>query len=125
MKLPQPPREEHFRGGAHGERATARVGMLLGIAFTICFVTGLLSHLIQHPPGWFWWPSNPVWLYRVTQGAHVISGIAAIPLLLAKLWSVYPKLFGRPLVRSVPHAVERLSIVAKPQPTTAQVEAAQ
>ncbi|HVW43889.1 MAG TPA: molybdopterin-dependent oxidoreductase [Amycolatopsis sp.] len=111
MKLPQPPREEHFRGGAHGERATARVGMLLGIAFTICFVTGLLSHLIQHPPGWFWWPSNPVWLYRVTQGAHVISGIAAIPLLLAKLWSVYPKLFGRPLVRSVPHAVERLSIL--------------
>lgn len=105
------PSEEQFRGGAHGERSTARVGLWLGLAFAVCFVTGLLSHLIQHPPGWFWWPSRPVWLYRVTQGAHVISGIAAIPLLLAKLWSVYPKLFGRPLVRSVPHALERLSIL--------------
>jgi DMSO/TMAO reductase YedYZ molybdopterin-dependent catalytic subunit len=74
-------------------------------------VTGLLSHLIQHPPGWFSWPSRPVGLYRVTQGLHVISGVASIPLLLAKLWSVYPKLFGRPLVRSLPHALERLSIL--------------
>ncbi|WP_286156994.1 molybdopterin-dependent oxidoreductase [Streptomyces sp. AA4] len=105
------PKSEQFKGGAHGERVTARVGSLLGIAFLICFVTGLLSHLIQHPPEWFFWPSRPVWLYRVTQGAHVLSGIAAIPLLLAKLWSVYPKLFERPLVRSVPHAVERLSIL--------------
>ncbi|MCG3750520.1 molybdopterin-dependent oxidoreductase [Amycolatopsis sp. Poz14] len=105
------PRAEQFKGGAHGERATARVGSLLGLAFLICFITGLLSHLIQHPPEWFFWPSRPVWLYRVTQGAHVLSGIAAIPLLLAKLWSVYPKLFERPLVRSVPHAVERLSIL--------------
>ncbi|WP_235079623.1 molybdopterin-dependent oxidoreductase [Amycolatopsis orientalis] len=105
------PKTEQFKGGAHGERVTARVGSLLGFAFLICFVTGLLSHLIQHPPEWFFWPSRPVWLYRVTQGAHVLSGIAAIPLLLAKLWSVYPKLFERPLVRSVPHAVERLSIL--------------
>ncbi|MBN9747065.1 molybdopterin-binding protein [Amycolatopsis sp. A1MSW2902] len=105
------PKAEQFKGGAHGERATARVGSLLGLAFLICFITGLLSHLIQHPPEWFFWPSRPVWLYRVTQGAHVLSGIAAIPLLLAKLWSVYPKLFERPLVRSVPHAVERLSIL--------------
>ncbi|WP_275290744.1 molybdopterin-dependent oxidoreductase [Amycolatopsis sp. La24] len=105
------PKAEQFKGGAHGERATARVGSLLGLAFLICFITGLLSHLIQHPPEWFFWPSRPAWLYRVTQGAHVLSGIAAIPLLLAKLWSVYPKLFERPLVRSVPHAVERLSIL--------------
>ncbi|MGW4394968.1 molybdopterin-dependent oxidoreductase [Amycolatopsis nivea] len=105
------PKAEQFKGGAHGERATARVGSVLGLAFLICFITGLLSHLIQHPPEWFFWPSRPVWLYRVTQGAHVLSGIAAIPLLLAKLWSVYPKLFERPLVRSVPHAVERLSIL--------------
>ena len=32
-------------------------------------------------------------------------------MLLAKLWSVYPKLFGRPLVRSLPHALERVSIL--------------
>ncbi|HWD06850.1 MAG TPA: molybdopterin-dependent oxidoreductase [Amycolatopsis sp.] len=85
--------------------------MALGLAFLICFATGLLSHLIQHPTAWFLWPSRPVWLYRLTQGAHVLTGIAAIPLLLAKLWSVFPKLFERPLVKSVPHAVERLSIL--------------
>lgn len=32
-------------------------------------------------------------------------------MLLAKLWTVYPKLFGRPLVRSLPHAIERASIL--------------
>ncbi|GAB3483862.1 molybdopterin-dependent oxidoreductase [Amycolatopsis cihanbeyliensis] len=100
-----------FHGTAHSERVAARVGMWLGIAFGICFVTGLVSHAVQHPPAWFLWPSRPVNLYRVTQGLHVISGIAAIPLLLAKLWSVYPKLFERPVVRSLPHAVERASIL--------------
>ncbi|WP_233158322.1 molybdopterin-dependent oxidoreductase [Actinokineospora bangkokensis] len=100
-----------FAAPAHDERVTARVGRWLGIAFAVCFVTGLLSHLIQHPPGWFAWPSSPVWLYRVTQGLHVITGIACVPLLLAKLWSVYPKLFERPVVKSFLHAVERGSIL--------------
>nr|WP_202971079.1 molybdopterin-dependent oxidoreductase [Saccharothrix sp. ALI-22-I] len=88
-----------------------RIGLWLGIAFGLCFVTGLLSHYIQHPPGWFAWPTRPVGLYRITQGVHVTSGVAAIPLLLAKLWTVYPKLFERPLVKSVPHALERGSIL--------------
>jgi DMSO/TMAO reductase YedYZ molybdopterin-dependent catalytic subunit len=105
------PREEDFRAPAHNEKVTARLGLWLGVAFLLCFVTGLLSHAVQHPPAWFVWPASPVNLYRVTQGVHVLSGIAAIPLLLAKLWSVYPKLFGRPLVRSLPHALERLSIL--------------
>ena len=100
-----------FTSPAHDERVTSRVGRWLGIAFTVCFLTGLLSHWIQYPPSWFTWPSSPVWLYRVTQGLHVISGVAAIPLLLAKLWSVYPKLFERPLVRSALHALERGSIL--------------
>ena len=100
-----------FRGLAHDERVTARVGRWLGIAFAVCFVTGLISHFVQHPAGIFAWPSRPVNLYRVTQGLHVISGIAAIPLLLAKLWSVYPKLFARPVVRSPLHAIERGSIL--------------
>lgn len=112
MRLPvAPPSEEDFRGAAHHERVTVRVGLWLGIAFTVCFLTGLLSHLVQRGPDWFYWPSAPVNLYRVTQGLHVTSGVAAIPLLLAKLWSVYPKLFGRPLVRSLPHALERASIL--------------
>jgi hypothetical protein len=42
---------------------------------------------------------------------HVATGIAAIPLLLAKLWTVFPKLFVRPPVHSVAHAVERVSHV--------------
>jgi DMSO/TMAO reductase YedYZ molybdopterin-dependent catalytic subunit len=107
----QPPRAEDFRGPAHHEKVTARLGLWLGIAFLLCFVTGLLSHLVQKPPAWFGWPASPVNLYRITQGVHVLSGIAAIPLLLAKLWTVYPKLFARPLVRSLPHALERLSIL--------------
>lgn len=100
-----------FKSAAHHERTTARIGLWLGITFLTCFVTGLISHAIQHPPSWFFWPSRPVNLYRITQGVHVISGVAAIPLLLAKLWSVYPKLFQRPLVRNLPHALERGSIL--------------
>jgi hypothetical protein len=69
------------------------------VAFTICFLTGLASHFAQHPVSWFSWPTRPVSLYQFTQGAHVLSGIAAIPLLLAKLWSVYPRLFARPPLR--------------------------
>jgi DMSO/TMAO reductase YedYZ molybdopterin-dependent catalytic subunit len=112
LKLPvRPPQESDFHGASHSERVTSRIGLALAVTFTLCFVTGLISHLIQHPPDWFWWPSRPAGLYRVTQGTHVISGIASIPLLLAKLWSVFPKLFGRPLVKSVPHAIERLSIL--------------
>jgi DMSO/TMAO reductase YedYZ molybdopterin-dependent catalytic subunit len=110
VKLPIP-EEKQFKAAAHNERVTSKIGLALAVTFTTCFVTGLISHLIQHPPEWFFWPSRPVGLYRVTQGLHVISGVASIPLLLAKLWSVYPKLFGRPLVRSLPHALERLSIL--------------
>src|SRR2546425_14606 len=49
-------------------------------------------------------------VYAATQGLHVISGLAAIPLLLAKLWSVIPKLYEWPPVRSVAHGLERLSL---------------
>jgi len=52
-----------------------------------------------------------VWFYRVTQGLHVATGLAAIPLLAAKLWSVYPKLFTWPPFRDPLHALERLSVL--------------
>jgi hypothetical protein len=110
------PRQEDFRSPAHSPAVSARIGLWLGVAFTICFLTGLASHFVQHPVGWFSWPTRPVSLYRFTQGTHVLSGIAAIPLLLAKLWSVYPRLFIRPplrpAVRLVTHGLERLSILA-------------
>ncbi|PXW31853.1 UNVERIFIED_CONTAM: molybdopterin-dependent oxidoreductase-like protein [Williamsia faeni] len=96
--------------GLRSPRLIARVGMLLGLCITVCFATGLLSHWIQHPPGWFYWPSRPAWLYQVTQGLHVITGVTAIPLLLIKLQLVYPRLFVRPLVGSPARAVERGSI---------------
>ncbi|SDX79291.1 Oxidoreductase molybdopterin binding domain-containing protein [Modestobacter sp. DSM 44400] len=118
-RLPGPPdalRRGPFRSGAfasplHSERRAARTGAFLGIAFTVCFLTGLTSHLVQNPPGWFMWPASPVWLYRVTQGTHVATGLASIPLLLAKLWTVYPKLFEWPPAQSLARAVSRLSIL--------------
>lgn len=105
------PREEDFRSPAHSPVVSARIGLWLGVAFGLCFLTGLASHVAQHPPGWFTWPTRPVSLYRITQGVHVLSGIAAIPLLLAKLWTVYPRLFARPPARVLAHAAERLSIL--------------
>jgi DMSO/TMAO reductase YedYZ molybdopterin-dependent catalytic subunit len=99
-----------FTSTLRDERTAALLGVALGISFTVCFVTGVLSHLIQDPPSWFLWPSRPAGLYRVTQGVHVATGLAAIPLLLAKLWVVYPKLFAWPPFTSVAHLVERLAI---------------
>ncbi|QNP68091.1 molybdopterin-dependent oxidoreductase [Streptomyces roseirectus] len=101
-----------FKGGLHDPRTATALGRWLGAAFGVCFVTGLVSHFLQHPPGWLVevMPSRPVWGYRLTQGLHVASGIAAIPLLLAKLWAVYPKLFVWPPARSVGQALERVSV---------------
>jgi DMSO/TMAO reductase YedYZ molybdopterin-dependent catalytic subunit len=100
-----------FTSPARSERTTAILGVAVGVLFGVCLLTGLLSHLIQQPPGWFDWPSRPVWLYRWTQGLHVFCGIAVIPVLLAKLWSVYPNLWRWPPVRGVAHAIERAWIV--------------
>ena len=118
-RLPTPPeslrrgplREGAFPSPLHSERRAARTGLWLGVAFAVCFVTGLISHLIQQPPGWFSWPASPAWLYRVTQGVHVATGLAAIPLFLVKLWTVYPKLFEWPPAGSLSRAVSRLSIL--------------
>jgi DMSO/TMAO reductase YedYZ molybdopterin-dependent catalytic subunit len=99
-----------FTSSVRDERNAAILGVALGVTFTVCFVTGVLSHLIQDPPSWFQWPSRPAGLYRVTQGVHVATGLASIPLLLAKLWVVFPKLFAWPPFTSVAHLVERLAI---------------
>ncbi|HEV7419110.1 MAG TPA: molybdopterin-dependent oxidoreductase [Mycobacterium sp.] len=100
-----------MRPSLRGTALTARVGVALGVAIVVCFLTGLISHFIQHPQPWFFWPTRPVWLYRFTQGLHVISGIAAIPLLVVKLWSVWPKLFERPILGGPVRALERMSIL--------------
>src|SRR5437868_10752429 len=85
--------QQRFTSPLHDDRLAAILGVALGVTFTTCFVTGLVSHTLQHPPSWFTWPSRPAGLFRVTQGVHVATAIASIPLLLAKLWVVYPKLF--------------------------------
>ena len=77
----------------------------------VCFITGLISHFIQHPQRRFFWSTRPVWLYRVTQDLHGISGIAAIPLIVVKLRSVWPKLFERPIIGGLTRQMERASIL--------------
>ena len=89
----RPPRQEDFSTRLRSQAVTARVGLWLGICFGIAFLTGLWSHYGQDIPGWLAWPTSPSWGYRVTQGLHVTAGSAAVPLLLVKLWSVYPRLF--------------------------------
>ncbi|MFD9947428.1 molybdopterin-dependent oxidoreductase [Nonomuraea sp. NPDC059023] len=96
-----------FTSKLRSEQVAAKLGLWLGVSFTVAFATGLFSHFLQHPPAWLLWPSRPVNLYRVTQGLHVIGGIATVPLLLAKLWAVYPKLWQWPPLRSAGHALER------------------
>jgi len=49
------------------------------------FLTGLISHLHQHPIAWLPISPSPSWAYRVTQGLHVATGVASVPLLLAKM----------------------------------------
>jgi hypothetical protein len=107
-----PLRPGAFPSTVRSNRLTSHAGLALAVAFGVCFLTGLLSHLIQHPPGWFWWPARPVWLYRVTQGVHVATGLASVPLLGLKLWAVYPRLFTWPPARTVAHAIERAGIAA-------------
>ncbi len=46
----------------------------------------------------------------MTQGLHVIVGFALVPIVLAKLWTVAPKLYDWPPVRSVAQGLERLNI---------------
>lgn len=95
----------------HEPRTAAWLGVALGVMFGLCFATGVWSHLAQDPPGWFTYPARPAGLYRVTQGVHVVTGTATIPLLLAKLWVVHPHLLAWPPVRSLLHAVERLALL--------------
>jgi DMSO/TMAO reductase YedYZ molybdopterin-dependent catalytic subunit/uncharacterized membrane protein len=95
---------------ARHPRTAVVIGRLLGLGFLVCFGTGLFSHFIQDPLPGMAFLTRPVSLYRVTQGVHVVVGTALIPLLLAKLWTVYPLLFRWPPVRSVGGLLERAMI---------------
>ena len=91
---------------------------------SIVALTGFLSHAAYQPDlgrnalvgpdlpftTFFDWPTGPSWLYALTQGLHVNVGLVAMPVLLAKLWSVIPRLFQWPPVRTPAEAIERASI---------------
>ena len=107
------PREAEFTSRLRSAAVAARVGSWLGVCFAIAFVTGLISHYAQVPDQPIPFPTAPSWGYRLTQGLHVATGSAAVPLLLVKLWTVYPKLFAplpRPSRRGVLTMLERGSI---------------
>lgn len=116
-----------WRSPLRGPWFTSVLGVVLLGGITVLFVTGLVSYAAYNPNlspvndmtpdkgllGFylFSWPTHPSWLYRLTQGVHVTLGIALIPVLLAKLWSVVPKLFTLPPARSLTHALERISLL--------------
>ncbi|MFJ3616665.1 molybdopterin-dependent oxidoreductase [Streptomyces iakyrus] len=116
-----------WRSPLRGPRFTSVLGMVLLVGITVLFVTGLLSYAAYNPNlspvndktpdkgilGFylFSWPTDPHWLYRLNQGVHVTLGITLIPVLLAKLWSVVPRLFALPPARSLTHALERISLL--------------
>ncbi|WP_241985470.1 molybdopterin-dependent oxidoreductase [Cryobacterium sp. TMT1-21] len=91
-------------------RMAVVIGRLLGVAFIVCFGTGVYSHFLQEPLPWMRFPTRPALLYQFSQGTHIVAGIACFPLLLAKLYIVFPELFASPPVKSFLHLLERASI---------------
>ncbi len=121
---PGPFRPGFWKSPLRGPWLTALLGSILLVLVTIVSVTGFLSHIAYNPdlghnaivpvdkdfPLGFDWPTSPVWLYALNQGLHVTVGIVAVPLLLAKLWSVIPRLFVWPLATTPAQAIERISL---------------
>ncbi len=120
-----PFRPEVWRSPIRGPWLTSVLGSALLVGIPVMFITGLVSYAAYDPhfagndtsPGkgllglyLFNWVSNPSWIYRVSQGTHIVLGLALVPIVLAKLWSVIPKLFEWPSIRSVAHVLERLSL---------------
>src|SRR5271163_929702 len=114
-----------WRSPLRGPWLTSVFGATLLVVLPIVIVTGLLSYIAYGPRfgqaipfdvGWlklptFDWPSSPSWLYRLNQGVHVGLGLVMIPVVLAKLWSVIPRLFAWPPARSLAQALERVTLL--------------
>jgi hypothetical protein len=109
---PGPFRDGFFRSPIRGPVLTGILGTILLVLVAIVATTGFLSHIAYMPdlpgnaivpadrdfPFTFGWPTSPSWLYALNQGPHTNVGLMVIPFLLAKLWSVFPKLFKWPPV---------------------------
>ncbi len=115
-----------WRSPLRGSWLTSFLGSILLVLIALVAVTGLISHAAYQPDighnatvpvsgdigPLITLPANsPSWIYALTQGIHITVGLVAIPVLLAKLWSVIPKLFGWPPVASVAQGIERLSLL--------------
>src|ERR1700731_739283 len=114
-----------WRSPLRGPWLTSVFGATLLVLLPIVIVTGLLSYIAYGPRfgqaipcdvGWlqlptFDWPTRPSWLYRLNQGLHVGLGLVVIPVVLAKLWSVIPRLFAWPPARSVAQVLERVTLL--------------
>ena len=124
---PGPFRESFWRSPIRGPWLTSVLGLVLLAGIPVMFATGLLSYAAYNPnlasvndetPGkgllgfyLFSWPTHPIWLYRLNQGTHVTLGLALVPIVLFKLWSVLPKLFEWPPLHSVAHFLDRISLI--------------
>ena len=122
---PGPFRPTFWRSPLRGPWLTSVLSLALLIAIPVVAITGFLSNdayyprlgsnSIGRPLGpldiyLFSFPTHPSWVYALNQGLHVSIGLGAFPILLAKLWSVIPKLFVWPPARSPAHALERMSL---------------
>ncbi|MEJ2884877.1 molybdopterin-dependent oxidoreductase [Actinomycetospora aeridis] len=126
IPVPPPLTPRTWRSPLRGRWLTSVFGVVLLVGLPIVILTGLLSYIAYGPqfgqaiPGdvgflrlpLFDWPTSPSWLYRLTQGLHVGIGLVLVPVILAKLWSVVPKLFAWPPVRSIAQLLERISLLA-------------
>ena len=123
---PGPFRPGIWRSPLRGLWLTSILAVVLLAGLIVLAVTGLLSYAAYDPllpgndqtPGagllhfyLFSWPTDPSWLYRVDQGVHITLGLALLPVVLAKLWSVLPRLFAWPPVRSLAQILERVSLI--------------
>jgi hypothetical protein len=106
----EPLHQRAYASSLRDERLAAILGSSLGILFSICFLTGLYSHIQQNPVSWLPIQPRPAGLYRFTQGLHVASGIASIPVLIAKLWLVWPRFVAFPVAKRLSHVVERIGL---------------
>ena len=114
-----------WRSPLRGPWLTSVLGLVLLVALPVVTVTGLLSYIAYGPAlgqarpddvgllhlPFFDWPTRPSWLYRLNQGLHVGLGLVIIPIVLAKLWSVIPRLFAFPPARSPAEALERITLL--------------